>query len=59
MQAIFHRKPNDQELIMTETTTPNATSNVSTRHLSVPGAELTYDVHGDLATASTDRPACS
>lgn len=28
----------------------------TTHTLSVPGAELTYDVHGDLATASADRP---
>ncbi|GAB2572933.1 hypothetical protein [Microlunatus antarcticus] len=30
---------------------------VETRTLSVPGAELTYDVHGDLATATAGAPA--
>ena len=41
---------------MTETTAPPATSTVSTRTLSVPGADLTYDVRGDLASATAERP---
>jgi pimeloyl-ACP methyl ester carboxylesterase len=41
---------------MTETTAANDTSTVSTRTLSVPGAELTYDVRGDLASATAERP---
>lgn len=32
------------------------TRRVETRALEVPGAVLTYDVHGDLADASPDRP---
>ena len=38
---------------MTETT---ARAPVSTRTLSAPEAELTYDVHGDLASATAERP---
>ena len=41
---------------MTETTAANDTSTVSTRTLSVSGAELTYDVRGDLASATAERP---
>ena len=41
---------------MTETTSPTTASTVSTRTLSVPGAELTYDVHGDLSSATAERP---
>jgi pimeloyl-ACP methyl ester carboxylesterase len=41
-------------MTMTETT---AAPRSSTRTLSTPGAELTFDVHGDIAAATADRPA--
>lgn len=41
---------------MTESTSPTATNLVSTRTLSTPDAELTYDVYGDLQNATAERP---
>lgn len=36
--------------------TVSTVNTVNTRALSVPGAELTYDVHGDLSSVTAERP---
>ena len=40
----------------TTASTASTASTVNTRALSVPGAELTYDVHGDLSSVTAERP---
>ena len=40
----------------TTASTASTVNTVNTRALSVPGAELTYDVHGDLSSVTAERP---